>query len=249
MAAAGGDPCAAAAAGGAGASAASTADPENANWLLASIPPAWRSILAPYEENLKRLETALEARSLPVHPPRESIWAALSLVEPAACKVIILGQDPYPTAGNAHGLAFSYKGTGTLPASLKNIYKELAADIGTQAPTSGDLTGWAKQGVLLLNTILTVDEGKPLSHEKIGWAPITDAILAAAAAASKPAIILWGKSAQAKKKLLPAGCHIIESPHPSPLAAHTGFFGSKPFSAANKYLVESGRPAINWTDL
>ena len=215
-------------------------------WLLASIPPTWRPILKPYEENLKQLAAAIEGRTLPVYPPRESIWTALSLVEPAACKVIILGQDPYPTAGNAHGLAFSYKGSGTLPASLKNIYKEFAADLGCTAPTTGDLTAWAKQGVLLLNTILTVDEGKPLSHEKLGWGPVTDAILAAAAAAANPVVVLWGKSAQAKKKLVPASCRIIESPHPSPLAAHTGFFGSKPFSTINRHLVESGRKPIDW---
>ena len=233
-----------------------------APWLIASIPAAWRSVLEPHTAALTKIQTALESRTLQVFPPREQIWAALEHVEPAACRVVILGQDPYPTAGNAHGLAFSVraandvvgstKGDAKLsvaedikvPASLRNIYKELESDLGTKPPATGCLTSWAKQGVLLLNTILTVDEGKPLSHEKLGWEPITDAIIKAAAAAGA-VFVLWGKTAQAKKKLLPTGTTIIEAPHPSPLSAHTGFFGSKPFSRINAAL--GAATPIDWS--
>lgn len=226
----------------------SPASPAAKSWLTASIPPAWRSILEPVAAQLAKVQAAIDARSLPVFPPREQIWAALEHVEPAACRIVILGQDPYPTAGNAHGLAFSVLPSVKVPGSLRNIYKELEADLGVKPPATGCLKGWAKQGVLLLNTILTVDEGKPLSHEKLGWEPITDAIIKAAAAAGA-IFILWGKTAQAKKKLIlatpsPTGTKLIEAPHPSPLSAHTGFFGSKPFSRVNAML---GAAAIDWS--
>lgn len=216
------------------------------SWLTASIPPTWRSVLEPHTATLVKIQAALESRTLQVFPPRDQIWTALEHVEPAACRVVILGQDPYPTAGNAHGLAFSVAEGIKVPASLRNIYKELETDLGTKPLATGCLTPWAKQGVLLLNTILTVDEGKPLSHEKLGWEPITDAIIKAAAAAGAT-FVLWGKTAQAKKKLLPTGTTLIEAPHPSPLSAHTGFFGSKPFSRINAALAAAGREPIDWS--
>jgi uracil-DNA glycosylase len=167
---------------------------------------------------------------------------------------VILGQDPYPTVGNAHGLAFSVlPDVRPLPASLKNIYKELTADLGVTPPSHGSLVHWAQQGVLLLNTVLTVEAGAPQSHSKIGWEEVTDQIIRSIAARSKQIVfVLWGKSAQVKKKLL--GMYmdmnqhrVFESAHPSPLSASKGFLGSKPFSAVNQMLQEMGKEPVSWT--
>ena len=165
-------------------------------------------------------------------------------------RVVILGQDPYPTPGHANGLAFSYVGPPPLPRSLVNIHRERSDDLGLAAPIDGDLTPWAKQGVLLLNTALTVREGasKAGSHLLLGWGAVTDAIIAAVSRErTHAAFILWGNPAQAKRALIDESRHLVlASAHPSPLSARRGFFGSKPFSKANDWLAAKGQQAIAW---
>jgi uracil-DNA glycosylase len=222
-------------------------EPKETNWLFDSIPEKWKPILKAQEAAIKAISNQLDATpsDVKVFPPRHKIWAALEYTDPTAVRVIILGQDPYPTEGNAHGLAFSVQPEiKPLPASLKNIFKEMESDLGVTQPTHGSLVEWAKQGVLLLNTILTVKEGSPLSHSKLGWEPITDTILQSVAKQS--VIVLWGKIAQDKKKHFPPECNFIEAPHPSPLSAHRGFFGSRPFTKINEALISKGQTAINW---
>jgi ATP-dependent DNA helicase PIF1 len=221
------------------------------NWLYNSIPAGWKSVLESSKEKLLELSTLLSKKEF--LPAKDHIWRALELTALESIKVVILGQDPYPGAGNAHGLAFSVlPDVKKIPASLQNIYKELVSDIGFTKPSHGNLESWANQGVFLLNTVLTVEEGNPQSHSKIGWEEVTDQIIRSIAAKSEKIIfVLWGKSAQVKKKLLGLyldknGHHVLESAHPSPLSAHRGFFNSKPFSAINGLLGEMGKDKINW---
>jgi len=185
-----------------------------------------------------------------VAPAPERVFAALALTPLDAVRAVILGQDPYPTPGHANGLAFSYVGPPPLPRSLVNIYKERAEDLGGAAPSDGDLTRWAKQGVLLLNTALTVREGasKAGSHLSLGWARVTDAVISAVSRGRPHAVfLLWGAPAQAKRGLIDESRHlVIASAHPSPLSARRGFFGSKPFSRANAWLEGQGEKAIDW---
>lgn len=185
-----------------------------------------------------------------VAPAPGRFLAALALTPLEQVRVVILGQDPYPTPGHANGLAFSYVGPPPLPRSLVNIYKERAEDLGLAAPIDGDLSSWARQGVLLLNTALTVREGasKAGSHLALGWGAVTDAVIAAVSA-SRPHVVflLWGAPAQAKRGLIDESRHLVlASPHPSPLSARRGFFGSKPFSRANARLVGKGEAPIAW---
>jgi ATP-dependent DNA helicase PIF1 len=222
------------------------------NWLYESAPTGWKTVLEPCKDKLAELSATLSSKEY--LPAKENIWRALELTHLSSIKVVILGQDPYPTPGNAHGLAFSVlPDIRPLPASLKNIYKELVSDIGFVAPVHGNLEAWAKQGVLLLNTVLTVEAGAPQSHIKIGWEEVTDQIIRAIAAQCKNVVfVLWGKSAQVKKKLLGLymnsnGHRVFESAHPSPLSASKGFFGSRPFSTVNKWLTEMGGEALDWT--
>jgi len=221
------------------------------NWLYNSIPAGWKSTLESSKEKLLELSTLLSNKEF--LPSKDHIWRALELTSLESIKVVILGQDPYPGAGHAHGLAFSVlPDVKPIPASLRNIYKELASDVGFTKPSHGNLESWANQGVFLLNTVLTVEEGAPQSHSKIGWEEVTDQIIRSIAAKSEKIVfVLWGKSAQVKKKLLGLyldknGHRIIESAHPSPLSAHRGFFDSKPFSAINGLLGEMGKSVINW---
>jgi ATP-dependent DNA helicase PIF1 len=215
----------------------------DSNWLFASVPHAWASILEPHIHRLEEISNFLEDKQY--LPARENIWHSLSLTDPSTVRVVILGQDPYPTPGHANGLAFSVtEGTRPLPPSLRNIYKELSSDIGT-IRTSGCLDDWARQGILLLNTVLTVEPGKPQSHAKIGWEQITDTIISSLKSRNV-VFVLWGKSAQVKKKILGSGEYIIESAHPSPLSAHNGFFGSKPFSQINDKLTSLSHEPICW---
>jgi uracil-DNA glycosylase len=183
-----------------------------------------------------------------VYPKKEEIFTALNATSYQDTKVVILGQDPYHGEGQAHGLSFSVKPGVTPPPSLKNIFKELKEDLGCEIPKHGFLLEWAKQGVLLLNTILTVRAGEPLSHKKKGWEKFTDRIIQLLNQREKPMVfLLWGKPAQEKKKLITNPRHlIIETAHPSPLSAKRGFFGSKPFSKANAFLRENGLEEIDW---
>lgn len=234
-----------------------TAEPEvldtfaKSAWLYDSVPSGWKDCLLPCREKLLELSTTLSTKEF--LPSKENIWRALELTPLNSIKVVILGQDPYPTVGNAHGLAFSVlPDVRPIPASLKNIYKELVSDIEFVAPLHGNLEQWAKRGVLLLNTVLTVEAGAPQSHSKIGWEEITDQIIRSIAAQQKNVVfVLWGKSAQVKKKLLGLyldknGHRVFESAHPSPLSASKGFFGSRPFSTINKWLEEMGKDAVDW---
>ena len=185
-----------------------------------------------------------------VYPPREEVFSAFSLTPPESVRVVILGQDPYHEPGQAHGLAFSVKDGTRLPPSLRNIYRELESDLGVTPPASGDLTRWAQQGVLLLNTVLTVEAGAANSHKDLGWQEFTDAVVAAVAKLPQPvAFLLWGSQAQKKAPAAVGSPYprlVIQSPHPSPLSAYRGFFGSKPFSKINKFLTEQGQKPIRW---
>lgn len=188
-----------------------------------------------------------EYKSKTVFPPYENIFDALRFTDYDDVKVVILGQDPYHGLGEAHGLSFSVHNGIKMPPSLLNIFKELKSDLGISR-TNTDLTDWAKQGVLLLNSIMTVVKDTPLSHKDKGWEIFTDDIIKYLNERQKPVIfVLWGNFARSKKKLITNSRHkIIESAHPSPLSASRGFFGTKPFSRINNYLTDLGMEKINW---
>ncbi|NLY62587.1 MAG: uracil-DNA glycosylase [Erysipelothrix sp.] len=182
-----------------------------------------------------------------IYPSQDNIFRAFELCDYTDVKLVIIGQDPYHGEGQANGLAFSVYPNTKLPPSLRNIYKELESDLGI-VKESGELEGWASQGVLLLNKILTVQAGEPASHKDLGWDQFTNAIISALNEHPSPIIyILWGKFAQGLKPLIGEQHMIIESAHPSPLAAYRGFFGSKPFSLVNEYLVKLDRSPIDWS--
>jgi uracil-DNA glycosylase len=183
-----------------------------------------------------------------VYPPQGQRLTALALTRLDDVRVVILGQDPYHGPGQAHGLAFSVQRDTRVPPSLVNIYKELQSDLGLPPPSHGDLSAWAGGGVLLLNTVLTVEQGQPGSHQSQGWEAFTDACIAAVAARAQPCVfLLWGAHAQ-KKAAQVAGPHhlVLYAPHPSPLSAYRGWFGSRPFSAANAFLESQGAVPIDW---
>lgn len=192
-----------------------------------------------------------EYSSRTIFPPMHDIFNALKYTSFSNTRVVILGQDPYHQIGQAHGLSFSVKRGVKIPPSLVNIYKELNSDIGMKIPNHGELTSWAKQGVLLLNATLTVREGQANSHQKIGWSIFTDEIIKILNKSNKPIVfILWGGNARSKKVYITNKNHlIIESAHPSPLSAYNGFFGSKPFSKANSFLINNGLTPINWNSV
>ena len=183
-----------------------------------------------------------------VFPPAQDVYAALELTPFESTKVVVLGQDPYHGLGQAHGLSFSVRGNTPIPPSLRNIFQELFTDVAIQREQDGDLTGWARQGVLLLNTTLTVREGEPGSHKNRGWEHITDTVMSALnEKPTRVVFVLWGAHARNKKTLITQAHHVvIESAHPSPLSAHRGFFGSKPFSQINSALEEAGLSPIEW---
>ena len=187
---------------------------------------------------------AERARGVEVLPPEPDIFAALDAVEPADVRVVILGQDPYPTPGHAHGLAFSYRGAGSLPRSLRNVFREIEDDLGLSMPAErGDLTGWARQGVLLLNAVLTVRAGEAGSHRRRGWEAFTDAVLEhLAGREERPIFLLWGNEARKKKRLLGARHTVLEAGHPSPLSVRH-FRGCGHFGRVNALL---GDAAIDW---
>ncbi|MCK7485274.1 MAG: uracil-DNA glycosylase [Bacillus subtilis] len=184
----------------------------------------------------------------PCYPPIDRVFNAFRETPYASVKVVILGQDPYHNPGEAMGLCFSVPDGVPLPPSLQNIFKELRDDLGIAPSTSGDLTAWARRGVLLLNTVMTVQEHRPLSHRNIGWEVFTDRVIALLNDHPEPLVfVLWGANARAKKTLLSNPRHlVVESPHPSPLSAHYGFFGSRPFSSINRFLESTGRGPVDF---
>jgi len=212
----------------------------------------WDSVLNNFiktkkAESLRKFLHSQYEEKKTVFPSKENIFKALELTAPSDLKVVIIGQDPYHGKDQATGLAFS-SGNGKLPPSLLNIFKELSDDMGYDPPENGDLSKWAAQGVLLLNTVLTVESGKPLSHSSKGWEALTDSIIKEINKLSPVVFVLWGKKAQSKKKLIDFAKHeIIEGVHPSPMSAKRGFFGSKPFSKVNKLLKARGIDPIDWS--
>jgi len=221
-----------------------------------AVPTSWRGSLegvlaTPEARRLGGFLKAEEAAGKVIFPPRGQRLAALELTPLDAVKVVILGQDPYHGPGQAHGLSFSVQQGVRVPPSLVNIYKELKSDIGFTPPAHGDLSAWARQGVLLLNNALTVEQGQAGSHQKKGWEAITDACVAAVAAGPFPCVfMLWGSHAQKKAARVPGlndGRHLVlKAPHPSPLSAYNGWFGSGHFSKANAFLESVGRQAVDW---
>lgn len=220
--------------------------------MLPKLPPAWRPFLAeeldkPYFRNLEQF-LERERRSHTIYPPEKEVFSALKLTPRKGVNVLLLGQDPYPGAGQAHGLCFSVRPGVKPPASLRNIYKELEQDVGFRIPNNGYLAPWAKQGILMLNAVLTVRAGEPNSHRGKGWEVFTDTIISRVNEKEDPVVfVLWGAYAQKKIELIDTTRHtIIKSAHPSPLSARNGFFGSRPFSAINKALRAANKPQIEW---
>lgn len=219
---------------------------------LPPIPASWQSVLAdetkkPYYADLSRFVTE-ERREHQVFPAREDVFSALALTPYEDVNVVLLGQDPYHDDGQAHGLCFSVKPGITPPPSLVNMYKELKTDVGFRVPNNGYLVPWAKQGVLLLNAVLTVRAHSPNSHKNHGWETFTDAVLKKVSEKRDPVVfVLWGAYAQKKAKLIDTSRHVVlTAAHPSPLSARAGFFGSKQFSAINEALKKLGKPQIDW---
>ncbi len=189
-----------------------------------------------------------EYSKVAVYPPSDEIFSALHLTPLSKVKVVIIGQDPYHNVGQAHGLCFSVRPEVDIPPSLVNIYKELQSDLGCKIPNNGYLVKWAEQGVLLLNTVLTVRAHQANSHQGKGWEQFTDAIIRAVNAEDRPiAYLLWGRPAQSKMSMLDNPKHkVFTAPHPSPLSAHRGFFGCKHFSQVNAFLQANGVEPIDW---
>jgi uracil-DNA glycosylase len=222
--------------------------------MKVSIPKSWQAALGgeldqPYFQLLAKFVDA-EREKFPerIYPPEPDVFSAFHLTPLAKVGVLLLGQDPYFNPGQAHGLCFSVRQQVKPPPSLRNIFKELHSDVGGAVPDNGFLVPWAKQGVLMLNTILTVRDGKPLSHEGRGWETFTDLVISRVSALPRPVVfVLWGGPAQKKIALVDTKRHVIvKGAHPSPLSASRGFFGSKPFSAINRALEANGRAPIDW---
>ncbi|OYQ25743.1 uracil-DNA glycosylase [Sandarakinorhabdus cyanobacteriorum] len=214
---------------------------------------SWRTPLAgefaaPYMAALKAFLLAEKQAGKQIFPKGSSWFRALDLTPLDDVRVVILGQDPYHGPGQAHGLAFSVLPGVRVPPSLVNIYKELQADLGIVPAAHGFLEHWARQGVLLLNSSLTVEQGLAASHQGRGWERFTDAVIRLVAAREQPcAFLLWGSHAQKKAGFVDAGHHLVlKAPHPSPLSAHNGFFGCRHFSRTNQWLEQQGQPPINW---
>ena len=216
------------------------------------FPAAWLPLLGsefdkPYWRSLQTF-VAAERAAGDVYPPAGEVFTAFELTPPEKVRVLILGQDPYPNPGQGHGLSFSVKPGVPIPASLRNMYKELRDDLGIDPPASGYLAPWAAQGVFMLNTVLTVRAGEANSHKNQGWETFTDAVIRAVSDLPDPVIfVLWGAQAQKKIPLIDTARHpVIQSAHPSPLSARTGFFGSKPYSKINALLSNRGQAEIDW---
>ena len=213
----------------------------------------WNPILReefekPYWQELQQFVAEERSRGQ-VFPPHDQVFAALHLTPYADTRVLILGQDPYHGPGQAHGLSFSVQPGVRVPPSLQNIHKELESDLGIAPPGHGNLEAWATRGVLLLNATLTVRAHEAASHQKRGWETFTDEVIRAVNEKQERVVfVLWGSSARRKREVIDTSRHaIVESPHPSPLSAHRGFFGSRPFSRTNELLAEAGLPPIDWS--
>jgi uracil-DNA glycosylase len=220
---------------------------------VTSLHESWRAVLqtefdAPYMSALKSFLIAERELGKQIYPKGSEWFCALDLTPLDKVRVVILGQDPYHGEGQAHGLCFSVRHGVKTPPSLVNIYKELQSDLGLAAPTHGNLEHWAKQGVLLLNSVLTVEAGLAASHQGKGWERFTDAVIREVNAQMRPIVfILWGNYAQKKAGFVDASRHLVlRSVHPSPLSAHNGFFGAKPFSKTNEFLKAQCQTEINW---
>ena len=220
--------------------------------MLQDFPKNWLSFLKNHDlkKQLLSIETRLEEEiklGKIIFPRRENIFRSLQLVQPDEVKVVILGQDPYHNFNQADGLAFSVSNFQSLPPSLINIFIEIENDLNIKIQKKGDLENIAKQGVLLLNSILTVEKNNPGSHKNIGWEKLTDIIISALSLMGNIVFILWGNFAKKKSNLIDNNINlVINSSHPSPFSAHKGFFGSKPFSKCNDYLISKGKEPINW---
>ena len=217
-----------------------------------SLPGDWKSVLreegrAPYFQGLETYVAAERSRGR-VFPAPSDVFAALAHTSYEKTRLVVLGQDPYHGLGQAHGLAFSVRPGVAPPPSLSNIFRELHEDVKLDTPSHGSLFAWADQGVLLLNTVLTVREGEANSHKNQGWEHFTDAVLRALDAREKPMVfLLWGRAAQKKAAFLDTKRHaVLQAAHPSPLSAHSGFFGSRPFSRINTQLAAWGQAPIDW---
>ncbi|SNY96258.1 uracil-DNA glycosylase [Halomonas sp. hl-4] len=217
------------------------------------LPDDWNHWLgnefqADYMRSLKRFLADEKAAKKIIYPHSSQWFRAFELTPLNDVKVVILGQDPYHGPNQAHGLCFSVQAGVAVPPSLLNIYKELASDVGAEPVSHGHLEAWAKQGVLLLNTSLTVERGNAASHRGKGWEPFTDRAIETVSAHALPSVfLLWGSHARQKKTLIDTQRHLVlEAPHPSPLSAHRGFFGTRHFSQANRFLVEHGRAPVEW---
>ena len=212
----------------------------------------WEQILQqekekPYYKAIYQKLAMDEKNNIAIYPPKDMTYHALTLTPLASVKVVILGQDPYHGPNEAHGLSFSVQEGIRIPPSLRNIFLELKDDIGGETPPNGDLSHWAKQGVLMLNTALSVQHKTPGSHSHIGWEQLTDRLIETVSQ-QRPYVvfILWGKHAQTKQNLIHDRHGIIQTPHPSPFSAYKGFFGSKPFSMTNAYLKNQHIDSIQW---
>jgi uracil-DNA glycosylase len=218
-----------------------------------SIETSWKRILqdefrSQYFVDLTKKVRELYLQKMPVYPPPKLVFRAFELCPFNDVKVVILGQDPYHGVGQAHGLCFSVQDGVRVPPSLQNVYKELHDDVGASIPVSGNLERWAEQGVLLLNSVLTVEAGTPASHKDIGWEQFTDAVIAQISEKKEHVVfLLWGKYAQDKGSTIDGTKHLVlKAPHPSPFSAYTGFLGCKHFSQTNAYLEKHGQKKVCW---
>lgn len=225
----------------------------NVTTMQVHIEPSWKAILKdefekPYFVELSRIVREAYLGKTSVFPPPKNIFNAFELCSFKEVCVVILGQDPYHGAGQAHGLCFSVQDGVKVPPSLQNIYKEIKDDVGSEIPEGGNLEKWASQGVLLLNAVLTVEAGKPASHQGIGWEQFTDAVIQKISDEKEHIVfLLWGKYAQDKGSKIDTKKHLVlKAPHPSPFSAYTGFFGCKHFSKTNEYLKQNGLMEIEW---
>lgn len=217
------------------------------------LEPSWKKALQaefekPYMKTLKSFLTREIEQGKTIYPQGQDIFSALNLTPLEKVKVVIIGQDPYHGPGQAHGLSFSVKPGTAIPPSLQNIYKELHSDLGLKIPTHGYLSSWAQQGVLLLNAVLTVERGKPASHQNQGWEQFTDQIIKVTAEQRSHLVyLLWGKYAQQKGAVIDRKQHLVlTATHPSPFSAHRGFLGSQHFSKTNAYLQSHGDSPVDW---